>query len=448
MDKKENINESNRKSIIPIYKQKEILEKRINKCICKIELEIEGKYILGTGFFCKIPKYDIVCLFTNNHIIDKNILYSNKILKLELDDKKIKLNLSYKRFKHTNKELDFTVVEIIGRDEIFDYLEIDEFIFSKEYEDYKDEKIYSLQYPLGKDLNYSDGKIQFDKNKKFIIYSMGTKKGSSGSPIILYNENKVVGIHLGDIKLGVGVCMKDILYNLSKCKIEKEAISIKYFFKFIYFFKKYFIIILLISAFAIAYFLGLIFNKNKKLYYEDGRIHYIGSMKNNKPHGYGTLFGENGKIQYQGDFKNGFFDGAGIMYYKNGNIMFIGTLIKDNKSFGKLYEKNGILLFEGKYNNGIPYDGTVFYSDETILYIGKLDDDFKPKGYGTIFYPNGNLFYEGEWKNGIPEGNGVYYDENKNKSILYNGAFKDGEPKGWFSSWSISIKKAYNRFKK
>lgn len=188
--------------------------------------------------------------------------------------------------------------------------------------------------------------------------------------------------------------MKDILYNLSKCKIEKEAISIKYFFKFIYFFKKYFIIILLISAFAIAYFLGLIFNKNKKLYYEDGRIHYIGSMKNNKPHGYGTLFGENGKIQYQGDFKNGFFDGAGIMYYKNGNIMFIGTLIKDNKSFGKLYEKNGILLFEGKYNNGIPYDGTVFYSDETILYIGKLDDDFKPKGYGTIFYPNGNLFYE------------------------------------------------------
>ena len=186
MDQKENKNESKRKSIIPIHKQKEIFEKRINKCVCKIELEDQGKYILGTGFFCKIPKYDIVCLFTNNHIINSDILYSDKILKLELDDKKINLNLSYKRFKHTDIDLDFTVVEIIGRDEIFDYLEIDEFIFSKNYEDYKGEKIYSLQYPLGKDLNYSEGKIKFDEGKKFIVHNMGTKKGSSGSPIMLW----------------------------------------------------------------------------------------------------------------------------------------------------------------------------------------------------------------------------------------------------------------------
>ena len=296
-------------------------------------------------------------------------------------------------------------------------------------------------------MNYSEGEIKFDKNKKYIVYSMGTKKGSSGSPIILYNENKVVGIHFGEIKLGLGVFMKDILDELSKCKIEKETITIKYFFKFIYFFKKYFIIILLISTFAIAYFFGLIFNKNKKFYYEDGSISYVGSVKNNIPHGYGTMFWENGKIKYDGYFKNGFFDGAGMSYYKNGNIMFIGTFTKGKYIFGKMYEKNGGILFEGSYNNnGEPYYGIVFNSDETILYIGKLDGDFKPKGFGKIFYPNGNIFYEGEWKNGIFEGNGILYDENKNESILYNGTFKDGEPEGRFSSWSIRIKKLYNRF--
>ena len=51
-----------RKDLIPIYMQKQILEKKINKCICKIEYTNNGKYILGTGFFCKIPKINIICL--------------------------------------------------------------------------------------------------------------------------------------------------------------------------------------------------------------------------------------------------------------------------------------------------------------------------------------------------------------------------------------------------
>ena len=53
------------------------------------------------------------------------------------------------RFKYTDKDLDFTLIEIIKEDNISHFLEIDKYINSK---DYKDKKIISIQYPKGEKL--------------------------------------------------------------------------------------------------------------------------------------------------------------------------------------------------------------------------------------------------------------------------------------------------------
>ena len=38
------------------------------------------------------------------------------------------------RFKYINKELDFTIIEILKKDKIKKYLELDEYIESRDYE--------------------------------------------------------------------------------------------------------------------------------------------------------------------------------------------------------------------------------------------------------------------------------------------------------------------------
>ena len=51
-----------------------------------------------------------------------------------------------------------------------------------------------VQFPEGKNLSYSEGKINNINNYEF-NYDASTKPGSSGSPILLKNTTKVIGIH-------------------------------------------------------------------------------------------------------------------------------------------------------------------------------------------------------------------------------------------------------------
>ena len=90
----------------------------------------------------------------------------------------------------TNKELDFTIIEILEEDKIEHLLEIDEFVHSKNY---INQQIFSFQFPLGKQLKYSHGKI-IKKKGNYYVYSTGTLHGSSGSPILLYNNLKLKGL--------------------------------------------------------------------------------------------------------------------------------------------------------------------------------------------------------------------------------------------------------------
>ena len=198
--------ESNiRDNPIPIsYDCSQKIMEQMEKCICKIKIGEKQ----GTGFFCKIPFPDknniLRVLITNNHVLNEDFLYSENAkiaihIKNEKQEKEIYLN---NRIKYTNFEQDTTILEIKPKDNINNYLELDENIIDGilnedniNNKEHIDKTIYIIQYPEGV-LSVSYGilhNISTDNNYTF-RHKWSTRLGSSGSPI-LNLKNKLIGIH-------------------------------------------------------------------------------------------------------------------------------------------------------------------------------------------------------------------------------------------------------------
>ena len=101
------------------------------------------------------------------------------------------------RKAYTNKELDYTCIEIFDEDKIEDFFKIDKLIINNSIEIYKNLDIFILGYPKGNELAFSNGTISGIKNN-IMIHTCSTYDGSSGSPIISkYSDNSVIGLHFG-----------------------------------------------------------------------------------------------------------------------------------------------------------------------------------------------------------------------------------------------------------
>jgi V8-like Glu-specific endopeptidase len=221
--KEDIINEDNK--IYNFGQMKKIMNSGIEDCVFKIIREKEKSvYITGTGFFCNIRSKNIKVLITNNHVLDQIFLEKEKKLKYIIDTENKKnekeINLEIDRYKYTDVDLDFTIIEILPEDNINNYLEIDEYINSKEY---KKEDIFSVQYPKGKELKISMGEYLY-KDDIYFAYSIGTESGTSGSPIILYDNMKIIGMHKGTNgnsknKINIGISFNYIInkINFIKC---------------------------------------------------------------------------------------------------------------------------------------------------------------------------------------------------------------------------------------
>ena len=192
-------------------------------CMCKIRFETEKNGLAinngtGTGFFCKF-KYSSIpfekALFTNNHILNRESIKVGNVIKIENSNKTIKITDERKTF--TNEELDYTCIEILEEDKIYNFFEIDDSILNNRIS-LKNEEIFILQYPNNKPLSFSAGKIINIRQNK-IIHSAITDFGSSGSPLIRRNRNTknyVIGIHFGSVKThgNLATCFDDILKDI------------------------------------------------------------------------------------------------------------------------------------------------------------------------------------------------------------------------------------------
>ena len=180
----------------------------MKNCICKIYKEDGTK---GTGFFCNIPfpnEFNLLpVLATNNHILEEKDIKNNKIIEFTINDDKEekRIIIDKERIIFNCPELDITLIEIKpDKDNIYNFLEIDENINKdKEIMEnfYRKKSIYTLNYPKGKNIVVSYGLIKNIENEK-ILHLCNTEVGSSGSPILLIDSFKIIGVH----KRGNSVC--------------------------------------------------------------------------------------------------------------------------------------------------------------------------------------------------------------------------------------------------
>ena len=151
----------------------------------------------------------------------------------EIGKKNIDLN---NRLKYTNKEYDITIIELLEKDKINNYLKLDEDIITdiinkkdkNKNDNFIDKTLYALQYPES-NLSVSYGILEnicADKNYNF-KHKCSTRKGSSGSPIININNNKIIGIHKSTInKCNMGTFLnypiKDFINQNNNKNIKEE----------------------------------------------------------------------------------------------------------------------------------------------------------------------------------------------------------------------------------
>ena len=180
--------------------------KQMEKSIYKIKIGEEQ----GTGFFCKIPFPNknkmLPVLITNNHVIyvieDKSLYNEYTNIKIDIEEEKEAKIIDLKdRIKFTSEKFDITIIELKEKDNINNYLDLDDFIMNDildnndKIQKLIDKTIYIIQYPKG-ELSVSYGvltDIYTDKNYSF-IHKCSTDEDSSGSPVLNLN-NKVIGIH-------------------------------------------------------------------------------------------------------------------------------------------------------------------------------------------------------------------------------------------------------------
>ena len=168
-----------------------------SKAGCRIFNKDTNEY--ATGFFMDIYS-SFNCLLTNYIVISQNMVDSNSIIELSNDigmKKELKLNKNERYIKCFEK-YDITLIEIKKSDMIDKYYKPLKFDFNYKILPIKIisdiQNIYSLHYPKAEKIHASIGKMTTISRYEF-THTISTEHSSIGCPIILTNNNKVIGIN-------------------------------------------------------------------------------------------------------------------------------------------------------------------------------------------------------------------------------------------------------------
>ena len=190
---------------------KKILDQMTN-CICKVK----NNQLIGTGFFCKIPYKNnskINVLITSYQIINEFYFNQNNQINLLINDyNELKvINLDPSRKIYTSKNYNATLIELKDCDNINNYLELDDDLFSNNIKSlFENESIYILQYLNGGKASVSYGNLN-QINGCNINHGCYIESNSNGAPILNLFNNKVIGVSLeiqGMNNYNIGIILK------------------------------------------------------------------------------------------------------------------------------------------------------------------------------------------------------------------------------------------------
>jgi len=189
----------------------QILESASDKLynsIVRIEIEAEEGNMKGTGFFMKSKikgkQYKFLC--TCYHVVSQQFVDSKNEISIYYGKKNnetkkiIKLDTNKRFIKCFEEPKDVCLIEIIKSDKIPE----DKFLspdlnYKNGFNEYEKEDFYLAGYPrvnnqfLG-ERHISSGKIKEIKGFEF-AHTLDARRGSSGSPICLINNQNIIGIH-------------------------------------------------------------------------------------------------------------------------------------------------------------------------------------------------------------------------------------------------------------
>ena len=220
-------------SINPIsFEQTEKILEQMKNYICKIIIE-DTK---GTGFLCKIPLHGdnklTPVLITSNNIINDNILARKKDITIEsfctssINRKKINLS---NRTAYNNKKLGISIIEIVNKDGFknINMFELDEDMLSGKTDKFIDKSIYMI-HSNQETLYVSYGLVNdIGKNQSYnFMHTCKAFNGSSGSPILNLENNKIIGIHSStNVNINEGFFLNFSTSKENLSKTHKEFIK-------------------------------------------------------------------------------------------------------------------------------------------------------------------------------------------------------------------------------
>ena len=220
-------------SINPIsFEQTKKILEQMENYICKIIIDKDTK---GTGFLCKIPLHGdnklAPVLITNNNVINDDILARKKdIIIKSFSTSSIKqktLNLS-NRTAYNNKKLGISIIEIVNKDGFknINMLELDEDMLSSGKTDKIIDKSIYMIHSNQETLYVSYGLVNdIGKNHNF-VHTCKAFNGSSGSPILNLENNKIIGIHSStNVNINEGFFLNFSASKENLSKTHKEFIK-------------------------------------------------------------------------------------------------------------------------------------------------------------------------------------------------------------------------------
>ena len=194
---------------------------RVSKSVCKLLIKLREGTQAGTGFFLSYKNVNY--LITCYHVVNSK----KKKFDIEIWNKKIfNFELKNRYIEYFEEPLDITVIELKNSDEFvnyIDYLDYD-LNYIKGYSQYKYINIFNIGYPKGLNSVAESGLIEKIIDIEF-YHDINTEKGSSGSPIILFNTLKVIGVHKqadNEKKLNVGTFIDVIFKKIDENKKDKK----------------------------------------------------------------------------------------------------------------------------------------------------------------------------------------------------------------------------------
>jgi antitoxin component YwqK of YwqJK toxin-antitoxin module len=168
----------------------------------------------------------------------------------------------------------------------------------------------------------------------------------------------------------------------------------------------------------------------QKLFWDNGKLYYVGEIANNMKHGYGRKYNSDGQLEYEGFFKNDLFCGRGKLFYPDNTILFEGEFLNDCLKHGAYYWKDGKYYIGEMKNDLIHGNGILYNKDNTVEYDGSFQNGMK-YGFGKLYHSNNNnnnnnnISYIGCFINNCKTGDGIEYNEDG--TIFRKGTFFNNE---------------------